>query len=82
MEDKKSQSCVPLSLWTLKYAQQPQRNCTFMNSASVHIFLRSIGDIVGVMAWQDRSQLEDLKRLYAAKFKSDLELDLEGELHP
>jgi hypothetical protein len=54
----------------------------FMNSASVHIFPRSIGDIVGVMAWQDRSQLEDLKILYAAKFKSDLELDLEGELHP
>ena len=44
--------------------------------------LCSIGDLVGVLAWQTVRELEDLKRLYAAKYKSDLELDLEGELHP
>jgi hypothetical protein len=37
---------------------------------------------VGVLAWQTADQLEDLKRIYEAKFKSDLELDLEGELNP
>ena len=42
----------------------------------------SINDIVGVLAWQSGGQLDDLKRIYAAKFKSDLELDLEEELHP
>ncbi|XP_023343623.1 annexin A7 [Eurytemora carolleeae] len=37
-----------------------------------------IEDIVAALAWQDGSDLSDIKKMYHAKFNSDLQLDLEN----
>ena len=37
-----------------------------------------IEDIVVALAWQDGSDLSDIKKMYHAKFNSDLQLDLEN----
>ena len=46
----------------------------------------SINDVVGLLAWKDADVLDEITKIYAAKYNSDLEEDLvaasEAKHHP
>ena len=38
---------------------------------------RRINDIVGILAWRDADTLDDIKKIYRAKYRNELDDDLE-----
>ena len=60
-----------------------------MKSTIIIIFITlcvSINDVVGLLAWKDADVLDEITKIYAAKYNSDLEEDLmaasEAKHHP
>ena len=60
-----------------------------MKSTIIIVFITlcvSINDVVGLLAWKDADVLDEITKIYAAKYNSDLEEDLmaasEAKHHP
>ena len=39
--------------------------------------MHRINDIVGILAWKDADTLDDIKKIYRAKYRNELDDDLE-----